>query len=419
LPTMPELIDDILQWRPVTYQAYFSKSVLPGRTSALEAYRDLDAAFRRDFEAVVADLDRRAVGAVVAIGSAADALAEKEPQDINVIHPLRDGVIADLDATAEMLHGFLRKAGSSGPLRANALVCVPGGATWVERRSVAAALEARRRYSVQLIDEPVAAAAGAGLDLAAGAGGFIVDIGGGTTEVAAVAGWRVVRALSLRKAGNAMDEAIVAAARTEMGLIISQRAARQLKMTLGVTGGGEGGDWVTIVAIAEDSEKGIVAALGREFSPSKAIRDSTAPEVGGDIVESFSLGSQQVGGRARPDVNGRVAVAVGEDVADQAGSTRGRSRSCAGLEGDGVTVNRQRVAGGDHRGDGVGVGHVLGDRRGARGAGRAGAVVTAHGLEDLSGMDVQIDQPASCHRCRYRRRPGGHRRHALGRAEAP
>src|SRR6202161_2369211 len=116
-------------------------------------------------------------GAVVAIGSAADALAEKEPQDINVIHPLRDGVIADLDATAEMLHGFLRKARTSGgPLRKNALVCVPSGAPWVERRSVAAALEARRRYSVQLIDEPVAAAAGAGLDLAAGAGGVLGDL---------------------------------------------------------------------------------------------------------------------------------------------------------------------------------------------------------------------------------------------------
>src|SRR6202167_205040 len=179
-------------------------------------------------------------GAVIAIGAAADALAEKEPQDINVIHPLRDGVIADLDATAEMLHGFLRKAGSSGPLRRNALVCVPSGATWVERRSVAAALEARRRYSVQLIDEPVAAAAGAGLDLAAGAGGFIVDIGGGTTEVAAVAGWRVVRAESLRMAGNAMDEAIVNAARSGLGLILSQRAARQLKVELGLTGGPDG-----------------------------------------------------------------------------------------------------------------------------------------------------------------------------------
>jgi rod shape-determining protein MreB len=186
-------------------------------------------------------------GAVVAIGTAADALAEKEPQDINVIHPLRDGVIADLEATAEMLHGFLRKAGSSGPLRRNALVCVPSGATWVERRSVAAALEARHRYSVQLIDEPVAAAAGAGLDLAAGAGGFIVDIGGGTTEVAAVAGWRVVRAESLRMAGNAMDEAIVNAARSGLGLILSQRAARQLKAELGLTGGQDG--WAEAVGL--------------------------------------------------------------------------------------------------------------------------------------------------------------------------
>jgi rod shape-determining protein MreB len=186
-------------------------------------------------------------GAVIAIGTAADALAEKEPQDVSVIHPLRDGVIADLEATAEMLHGFLRQAGSSGPLRRNALVCVPSGATWVERRSVAAALEARRRYSVQLIDEPVAAAAGAGLDLAAGAGGFIVDIGGGTTEVAAVAGWRVVRAESLRMAGNAMDEAIVNAARSGLGLILSQRAARQLKAELGLTGGQDG--WAEAVGL--------------------------------------------------------------------------------------------------------------------------------------------------------------------------
>ena len=157
-------------------------------------------------------------------------------------------MIADLEATAEMLHGFLRKAGSSGgPLRRNALVCVPSGATWVERRSVAAALEARRWYSVQLIDEPVAAAAGAGLDLAAGAGGFIVDIGGGTTEVAAVAGWRVVRAESLRMAGNAMDEAIVNAARSGLGLILSQRAARQLKVELGLTGGPDG--WAEAVGL--------------------------------------------------------------------------------------------------------------------------------------------------------------------------
>jgi len=176
-------------------------------------------------------------------------LAGKEPQDIKIIHPLRDGVIADLEATAAMLHGFLRKARPrNGLLRPRALVCVPSGATWVERRSVAAALDARRpRYTVTLIDEPVAAAAGAGFDLSAGAGGFIVDVGGGTTEVAAVAGWRVVRAQSLRMAGNAMDEAIVNAARSNLGLILSERAGRQLKTTLGLTGGTDG--WAEAVGI--------------------------------------------------------------------------------------------------------------------------------------------------------------------------
>lgn len=188
-------------------------------------------------------------GGVEAIGTAADALADKEPQDIKVIHPLRDGVIADLEATAAMLYGFLRKARPrTAPFRPRALVCVPSGATWVERRSVAAALSTRRpRYSVELIDEPVAAAAGAGFDLTAGSGGFVVDIGGGTTEVAAVAGWRVVRAQSLRMAGNAMDNAIVNAARSNLGLILSQRAARKVKTALGLTGGPDG--WAETVGI--------------------------------------------------------------------------------------------------------------------------------------------------------------------------
>ena len=181
-------------------------------------------------------------GAVAAIGAAADVLADKEPRNIRVIHPLRDGVIADLDATAEMLHGFLRASGAlSGPFKRRAVVCVPGGATWVERRSVVAAFGTKRpRCVVELVDEPVAAAAGAGFDLNSGAGGFVVDVGGGTTEVAAVAGWRPVRAETLRMAGNAMDDAIVSAARSGLGLILSRGAARQLKAELGLTGGTAG-----------------------------------------------------------------------------------------------------------------------------------------------------------------------------------
>jgi rod shape-determining protein MreB len=190
-----------------------------------------------------------ATGSVAAIGTAADALADKEPKDIRVIHPLRDGVIADLDATAELLHGFLRKSGAlGGAFRRRAVVCVPSGATWVERRSVIAAFGTRRsRWNVELVDEPVAAAAGAGFNLNAGEGGFVVDVGGGTTEVAAVAGWRVVRAESLRMAGNAMDEAIINAARSGLGMILSGRAARQLKAELGLTGGAEG--WAEAVGL--------------------------------------------------------------------------------------------------------------------------------------------------------------------------
>src|ERR1700760_1673707 len=83
-------------------------------------------------------------GSVTAVGEAADALADKEPKGIRVIRPLRDGVIADLDATAELLHGFLRRSGAlSGPFKRRAVVCVPGGATWVERRAVVAAFGSR------------------------------------------------------------------------------------------------------------------------------------------------------------------------------------------------------------------------------------------------------------------------------------
>jgi rod shape-determining protein MreB len=119
-----------------------------------------------------------------------------------------------------------------------ALVCLPVETTYVERRAVVAAAEAiRPRCAVRLIDEPVAAAAGAGLGLTAGSGAFIVNVGGGTTEVAVLAGSHVVRARSLRAGGNAMDDAITKAVRDEHDLLIGRNAARNLKMTLGLAAG--------------------------------------------------------------------------------------------------------------------------------------------------------------------------------------
>jgi rod shape-determining protein MreB len=178
----------------------------------------------------------RGSGAVVVAGQAADALTGKEAQDIEVLHPLRDGVIADLTATAAMLQAFVRRARvRRGFGRPRCVICLPGQATAVERQSVLAAVDVLRpRFAVQLVEEPVAAAAGAGFDLAAGTGAFVVDIGGGTTETAVLAGGHVVRARSLRVGGNAMDEAITRAVRTQLGLLLGRDAARSLKMTLGL-----------------------------------------------------------------------------------------------------------------------------------------------------------------------------------------
>src|SRR5579863_5682972 len=192
----------------------------------------------------------RASGRVAAAGRQADALAGKEPQDVEVIHPLRDGVIADLGAAVAMLQAFVRRAKlRRSLLKPSAVVCVPSGATDVERQSlVAAAASTRPRCSVRLVDEPVAAAAGAGLDLTEGTGAFIVDIGGGTTEAAVVAGGHLVRAQSLRIGGNAMDEAIVDAVKAEFGLLLGRDAARSLKMTLGLAGAAGSAETVGIDA---------------------------------------------------------------------------------------------------------------------------------------------------------------------------
>jgi rod shape-determining protein MreB and related proteins len=178
----------------------------------------------------------RETGEVVSVGHAADALTGKEPQGIDVVHPLRAGVIADLDATVAILQAFLRQARVRRRLaKTVAIVCLPVEATVVEQRSVVAAVAALRpRCAVRLVEEPVAAAAGSGFDLLAGSGAFVVDIGGGTTDIAVLAGGHLVRARSLRLGGDDMDDAVARVVKREHGLLIGRNAARNLKMTLGL-----------------------------------------------------------------------------------------------------------------------------------------------------------------------------------------
>ncbi|MGB6454141.1 MAG: rod shape-determining protein [Streptosporangiaceae bacterium] len=181
----------------------------------------------------------RETGEIVSVGLAADALTGKEPHAIDVVHPLRSGVIADLDATVAILQAFLRRARVRRRLaKTVAVVCLPVEATVVEQRSVVAAVASLRpRCAVRLVEEPVAAAAGSGFDLQAGSGAFVVDIGGGTTDIAVLAGGHLVRARSLRLGGDAMDDAVARAVKKEHGLLIGRNAARNLKMTLGLADG--------------------------------------------------------------------------------------------------------------------------------------------------------------------------------------
>ena len=264
----------------------------------------------------------RSTNRVTAVGQVADALAGKEPQDIEVIHPLRDGVIADLDAATAMLQAFLRRARlRRSLLRPAAVVCVPADATWVERRSLAAAVEASRpRCSVQLVDEPVAAAAGAGFDLAEGAGAFLVDIGGGTTEAAVLAGGHVVRAQSLRVAGNAMDEAIVHAVKAEYGLLIGRNAARGLKTVLGVADGAA--EWMETVGVDAarrtprvEHISGRLVAEALEH-PITAIADSVEEmlsDIPPNLAEDIVRGKIRLagGGALLPGLASRIEAAAG------------------------------------------------------------------------------------------------------------
>jgi len=171
---------------------------------------------------------------VLAVGLRAKAMQGKTPEPVEIVRPMRDGVIADFIATEEMLRQFISRAKSMlGFLRPRILICVPAGATPVERRAVyetAVSAGARRVY---LIEEPVAASLGAGLPVDGPAAFMVVDIGGGTSDIAVLSKGYVVQARSLRVAGNAMDEAIMRYVRRQHRLVIGEANAERIKIEAG------------------------------------------------------------------------------------------------------------------------------------------------------------------------------------------
>jgi rod shape-determining protein MreB len=236
---------------------------------------------------------------VVAVGAEAKRMIGRTPDHIRAVRPLQDGVIADYDITAEMLRYFVRKVlrrrgAFTGP---RVVVCVPAGITGVEQRAVSEAAYAAGARRVHLISEPMAAAIGAGLPVNQPSGSMVVDIGGGTTEVAILALGGIVASASVRVAGDALDLAIVDHIRTEFSLLIGERTAEELKISVGsafpvagpksaeIRGRDVGTGLPRNVTISGDElRRAMDPPLARIIAAVRATLDRCPPELAGDLV---------------------------------------------------------------------------------------------------------------------------------------
>lgn len=223
-------------------------------------------------------------GKVVAVGGEAKRMIGKTPGSIVAYRPLKEGVIADFEVTSMMLHQFLRKIDAGGFFnRPSVIVCMPYGVTEVEKRAVEdATLEAGVK-SVSLIEEPIAAAIGSGLHVSGARGSMIVDIGGGTTEVAVVSLGGIVVSHSLRVAGDQLDQAIIQYLRDKHHVLIGDMTAELLKRKIGSVHPSVDRGTLTIYG------RSLRSGLGAELTiSSAAIREALSEKVE-DIIETIKL----------------------------------------------------------------------------------------------------------------------------------
>ncbi len=251
---------------------------------------------------VVAMADVRGRKQVLAVGEEAKNMVGRTPGNITAIRPLRDGVIADFEVAEEMIKHFIRKVHNrrrfASPL---IIVCVPSGSTAVERRAIQESAESAGARRVMLIEEPMAAAIGAGLPVTEPSGSMIVDIGGGTTEVAVISLGGIVYARSVRVGGDKMDEAIISHIRRTHNLLIGEGSAEKIKISLGaahVPRDGSEGPWREVRG--RDMMNGVpreVVVSQRQIAESlaepvsqiveaiKVALENTPPELAADIVD--------------------------------------------------------------------------------------------------------------------------------------
>jgi len=236
---------------------------------------------------------------VLAIGTEARRMLGRTPGNIIATRPLREGVIADYDVTAAMLKNFIRRvAGPRLLSRPRVMVCIPAGVTTVEKRAVIeAAVEAGAR-TAQLIEEPLAAALGAGLDITKPTGHMVVDIGGGTTDIAVLSLGGVVRSESLRIGGDKFDESIVRYVKTKHNLLIGERTGEEIKIQIGSAGADSrnevmevrGRDLMSglpknVKITSAETREALADNVMAICDTIRAVLEATPPELAADIIE--------------------------------------------------------------------------------------------------------------------------------------
>jgi len=237
-------------------------------------------------------------GRPLAVGAEAKRMIGRTPSNIQAIRPLKDGVIADFEICEKMLRYFIHRVHQRRFAKPRMVICVPSGITGVERRAVMEAAEyagARRAY---IIEEPMAAAIGAGLPVHEPTGNMVVDIGGGTTEVAVISLGGIVTSQSVRIGGDELDEAIISFVKKEFSLALGERTAEEIKISLGSAYALEqelhaeirGRDLVsglpkTIVVSTEEIRRAIEEPVSAIIDAVKVTLDRTPPELAADIME--------------------------------------------------------------------------------------------------------------------------------------
>ena len=242
---------------------------------------------------VVAIIEEKGKKSVLAVGDEAKTMLGRTPGNISAVRPLKDGVIADFVVTEEMIKHFIRKVHKKNAFaNPRILVCVPTGSTPVERKAIQDSALAAGARKVQLIEEPIAAAIGAGLPISEATGSMVVDIGGGTTEIAVMSLGGVVYSESLRVAGDAMDQAIISYMRQKFNLLIGEASAEKIKKEIGTAIATSGN---TYVMKGRDIRSGTPREINlKEEDTAAALKPvldvmmngiKTPPELSADLVD--------------------------------------------------------------------------------------------------------------------------------------